>query len=530
MRIGLDLDNTILGYIDLFHQLACEQNWISPDCIREKQAIKDDLARVAGDADRGELRWQQLQAWTYGEHISKAILFDGFIPFMKRVRREGHTLFIVSHKSETSNYDRSVNLREHALRTLTERGFFDELGFEKEKVFFEGTRDDKVNRINQLGLDCFIDDLPSVLTHPNFPNHTQPILFSDKPHLSLPACASWNDITDLVTSLPHLPGNRITRWRPFPGGNNRIREVAFVGGERMAVKHYLTDPDDPRPRRDSEWKFLNLLWSHGFTQIPQPNHTWSDGSSMGLIEGSSPKDISDDNLPDYLLLLRRLDEIGGQAERDQLNMAADARIRPIEWLEAVARRSAQTVEACEREGLTSISAFLTGPFESLKQTASHTFESVCSQADIEPDHKLPFELWFPSPSDLGPHNTVVAGDRLVFLDFEYAGWDDPAKLLADFLHHVAHQTPAQTRLTIIRGFVQSRERDPKLWSRLRAIADLVALEWILIVLNVTLPHIMRRKQFAHASDRKALIQTRFEKAQLMAGAFVPFETLIEETS
>ena len=38
-----------------------------------------------------------------------------------------------------------------------------------------------------------------------------------------------------------------------------------------------------------------------------------------------------------------------------------------------------------------------------------------------------------SPSDFGFHNALRTEDgRLAFLDFEYAGWDDPAKLVCDF--------------------------------------------------------------------------------------------------
>lgn len=38
-----------------------------------------------------------------------------------------------------------------------------------------------------------------------------------------------------------------------------------------------------------------------------------------------------------------------------------------------------------------------------------------------------------SPSDFGFHNTIEHEGRLSFVDFEYAGWDDPAKLICDFL-------------------------------------------------------------------------------------------------
>jgi thiamine kinase-like enzyme len=38
-----------------------------------------------------------------------------------------------------------------------------------------------------------------------------------------------------------------------------------------------------------------------------------------------------------------------------------------------------------------------------------------------------------SPSDFGFHNIIVISDwMLKFIHFEYAGWDDPAKMVCDF--------------------------------------------------------------------------------------------------
>ena len=51
----------------------------------------------------------------------------------------------------------------------------------------------------------------------------------------------------------------------------------------------------------------------------------------------------------------------------------------------------------------------------------------------ELESTLPREERCPSPSDFGFHNALRQPDgRLRFLDFEYAGWDDPAKTIIDF--------------------------------------------------------------------------------------------------
>ena len=49
------------------------------------------------------------------------------------------------------------------------------------------------------------------------------------------------------------------------------------------------------------------------------------------------------------------------------------------------------------------------------------------------DEPLPAAERCVSPSDFGFHNALRTPDgRLAFIDFEYAGWDDPAKTVSDF--------------------------------------------------------------------------------------------------
>ena len=40
-----------------------------------------------------------------------------------------------------------------------------------------------------------------------------------------------------------------------------------------------------------------------------------------------------------------------------------------------------------------------------------------------------------SPSDFGIQNILKFKNDYRFIDFEYFGWDDPAKLLSDIIHH-----------------------------------------------------------------------------------------------
>jgi hypothetical protein len=46
-----------------------------------------------------------------------------------------------------------------------------------------------------------------------------------------------------------------------------------------------------------------------------------------------------------------------------------------------------------------------------------------------------------SPSDFGFHNAIRTDAGVKFIDFEYAGWDDPAKMVSDFFAQIAIPIP-----------------------------------------------------------------------------------------
>lgn len=199
LRIGLDFDNTLITYDDVFLAMARERGLAAPDFSGRKQAIRDSI-RLLPD---GELSWQQLQGYVYGKGVARATMFDGVGAFLQRCRQENVPVVIVSHKTEFGHRDpERVNLRQAALDWMTAQGFFNEYGIARENVYFEGTRQEKIARITQLGCSHFIDDLEEVLTDSEFPKNVERILFSESGAGSMPApivvCPTWRDVEKQV--------------------------------------------------------------------------------------------------------------------------------------------------------------------------------------------------------------------------------------------------------------------------------------------------------------------------------------------
>lgn len=195
LRIGIDFDNTIITYDDVFCTAAKRCGLIDPEFSGSKQAVRDAI-RLLPD---GELAWQRLQGQVYGKGISEAKMVAGVEAFLRRCRAEGCVVVIVSHKTEYGHYDPDrVNLRTAALDWMAGRGLFDGAhGMALQDVHFESTRTEKLKRIAALTLTHFIDDLEEVLTDADFPSNVKRILFAHEARVSgapYICCSTWRDI------------------------------------------------------------------------------------------------------------------------------------------------------------------------------------------------------------------------------------------------------------------------------------------------------------------------------------------------
>ena len=174
MVIGVDFDNTIICYDQLFHQVAVQQGLIPPEVPVTKSAVRDYL-RQQGKEDA----WIELQGCAYGARVQEASPFPGVREFFARCKREGVAVHLISHKTRYPFQGPVYDLHDAAHRWLTSRGFYDphEGGLVPNHVCFELTKQDKLDRISSVGCEYFIDDLPEFLAEPRFPPHVQRILF-----------------------------------------------------------------------------------------------------------------------------------------------------------------------------------------------------------------------------------------------------------------------------------------------------------------------------------------------------------------
>ncbi|MDP7353887.1 MAG: phosphotransferase [Desulfobacterales bacterium] len=529
-RIGIDLDNTILRYDALFHSLALERSWIQGNCPQNKGAVKRALINQSREDQAGDQLWQQLQAWAYGKRIDEAELFEGFDGFVRQARKRGDELFIVSHKTRFSSFSPSIDLRRQAMKTLERRGFFTSsvdggFGFRLEDVFFASSLEEKVEMISGLRLDCFIDDLIKVFGCSLFPKETRALLFSPLEagkSLKLESYGTWHEIADHL-NLWHWAEScfaaKLHHLKPLGrGGNNRLHRAEFENGDRCAIKNYLHVEGDNRPRIYAEFEHLMACWELGFRNIPQPLFRTDGFASYSLIEGKPVETPEASHMEQVLAFLVDLDGANSDLQRFPVKSAAESRYCLRDFVSRIEARWERINKGC---GLAKwggeVLDFMAGDLELLKKYVIERFFQFVEQENLDLDLKRTPQELILSPSDFGFHNILVdEGGKLYFLDFEYSGWDDPAKLLADFFHHAGQNVSWECKWFLLERFADHRKWDTGFLRRWYAVIDLIGLEWVLIVLNLADPVEMKRKLFANPRQKpEVLVKSQLGKAAEM---------------
>lgn len=305
-------------------------------------------------------------------------------------------------------------------------------------------------------------------------------------------------------------GSVLAMERLSGGGNNRLYRVETRQGA-LALKCYGADD-----RLAREFDALAVLTGCGETAVPHPvadNRTnqaalygWIDGAAVGRTACERP----DGDVAQALGFLARLTAPDLRMSASMLREATEACLSLSELDAQIERRFARLLA-----GAPGLDAFLGSAVRTAIDRAAMRARDLYAAAGLDPERPLDPRLRTLSPSDFGFHNALRRPDgRLVFLDFEYFGWDDPVKLTADFLWHPGFALSPAERSDWLDGCSALFGRDPGFATRLEAQMPLYGLRWCLILLNEFLPERWERRRFAGtAAGWEEAKATQLAKAQ-----------------
>jgi len=310
------------------------------------------------------------------------------------------------------------------------------------------------------------------------------------------------DGTGLIAAASGTIGKVVSSIVPIgSGGNNRVYRIETNDGSRFVLKWYFQDALGNRNRLGVEFQALQFLSAHGVGSVPRPVavnpsaeiaiYEFVDGEPA-MASGIGPEDIAA-----VLAFARQLRSLSRQPEASVLLPASDACFSLHDFQSSLRKRAARLeAVAANTNAERALHRFLDCEFRTAMRATIEQSAAQLIRAGIAVDVALPAECRTLSPSDFGFHNAIRRGGELVFVDFEYFGWDDPAKLICDFLLHPAMLLSERFKQQFARGAIRDSGYDSKLPVRVSALYPLFALNWCLILLNEFLPDQLQRRRFA----------------------------------
>jgi hypothetical protein len=295
------------------------------------------------------------------------------------------------------------------------------------------------------------------------------------------------------------------------GGNNRLYRVEDASGRAFALKTYLRDSGDTRDRLGQEWSGLEFLNRHGVACVPRPVALDRDGAAAlyDWIDGMPLDRVGAAEIDTALVFIATLHGLSRRADAEALPLAAEACLSADELISQVDRRIAR-FGALDDPRIISVLAVELRP---ARDAIVDRIRAGYAAAGFDLAQPIAPALRTLSPSDFGFHNALRTSDGIVFLDFEYFGWDDPVKLVADFLHHPGMALDADARRRFLAGVRQVFGADDGFNLRLALQYRLYGLRWVCILLNEFLPERWARRAYAGAADRRAAETRQLAKAR-----------------
>ncbi len=288
---------------------------------------------------------------------------------------------------------------------------------------------------------------------------------------------------------------RVESATRIPGGrNNRLYQVQCEGGLTVAAKLYFRHPGDRRDRLGTEFGALTFLWDAGVRCVPRPLAA-VPARGCGLyefIEGAriGSEEVGDTDIDAAVTFLAGLHRLCRTPGSRRLGPASDAVLVPGALGRQLTERFAR-LRAVRDPALQHFLAQEFGP--AWRQLEAGTARGAAGRRLGRAAQTL-------SPSDFGFHNALRRADGTVtFLDFEYFGWDDPAKMIADVLWHPQMHLSFAHKRRFVAGLLSRLPEPQALAERAARLHPWFGLKWCLIVLNEYLPGQLQRRRFAGAA-------------------------------
>lgn len=302
------------------------------------------------------------------------------------------------------------------------------------------------------------------------------------------------DIKEWIDSkFGDVVGERVFHFGRLIGGINSKVFYVVTGHGEYVVKHYINNKGDLRDRLTTEFGMLTFLWDNGIRNIRQPLFAIKkeEIGVYGYIK-AKPFKQNDIQKSDILLVARFLISLHALSKKKKaalLPAASESAQSMRDYLDIIETRFGNLMRISKTsqygKEISLILSKLVPLYRKIKDTVHNAYkEKKLSLTSTIASRTL-------SPSDIGFGNILKSTDgRLFFYDFEYGGWDDPAKTISDLYLHPAVSFPQRWRELFFKNVLVIAD-DKDMYNRLGLVYLIISIKWCIIMLNpfVKLPQV-----------------------------------------
>lgn len=308
----------------------------------------------------------------------------------------------------------------------------------------------------------------------------------------------------------------------YKGGNNQLYYIKH-NDSQFVLKRFYKHHDDHRNRLGSEYSFLK------FANQCAPDNTpkifcKDEVNSTALYEFVEGKKITSDNeikshhIDVAANFISRLNE-KNHHDYTNLQNASEACFSLDDHIKTIETR------LNDLENVSNLNANLPALIKNIRNVFLDLQEEILliyqsygnSKSEI-----LSLNERILSPSDFGFHNAIIQDNgNIVFIDFEYAGWDDPAKLIGDFFNQVA----IPINLKYLNRFVCNAFKNIESFHInevvIKSFIRIYRIKWCCIILNIFLKKNLERRFFANPKINPLDLETiQINKAKTLLESLI----------
>ncbi len=321
-------------------------------------------------------------------------------------------------------------------------------------------------------------------------------------------CSAENNIEQVKIIASEMCGATDINIVGIEGGrNSRIYRIENAG-KTYALKFFRSDKNGKKVRWEAETTALELFSRNEITSTPKiiAKDQGRNCVLMEWIDGEKVHEYGVKEMYDVMKFIQKVHGIALRTKDCEVRRATDATLTGNDIVNQINTRL-DRIES-SRSKYPQLDKFIDQNFMPIFNEVSTWAQEEYKRCGLNFDEDIAFEQRTLSIVDFGFHNILCKDDNYYFLDFEFFGWDDPVKLVADTLQHPGMNLNDEKKQALFDGFINIFGKDEKFFSRLKSLYPLFGLKWCMIMLNPFQPGYQLLKSNGDTERSKQLERVR----------------------